>query len=165
MTALFPAVSGYNLLRQKIQLPGGLVGQYNLVLIPFQQWQQAQVDTWVPALSELEQAFPGLAFYELPTIYKMNTLSRLFLNEGMRAGIPNHKTRSRTITLYLEKSEFRQRLGIASEDAITLLLLDRTGQILWRAAGSFEPEKAHDLAKTLTAYLQPAFETLWTRDL
>ena len=163
MTAAFPTVSGHNLLRQQIQLPGGLDGQYNLVLIPFQQWQQAQVDTWVPALSELEQAFPGLAFYELPTIYRMNTLARVFLNEGMRAGIPNHKTRSRTITLYLEKSEFRQRLGIGSEDAITLLLIDRTGQILWRTTGSFEADKAHDLARTLTTYLQPAFETLWAR--
>jgi len=28
----------------------------------------------------------------------------MFLNEGMRAGIPNPKTRERTITLYVDKA-------------------------------------------------------------
>lgn len=145
----FPVVSGKNLLRQHIRLPGGLAGQYNLLLIPFQQWQQAHVDSWMPALSELEQAFPALACYELPTIYQMNPLSQWFLNEGMRAGIPSATTRARTITLYLDKTSFRRALDIRSEDEITLMLVERSGRILWRTTGPFEPGRASDLAKTL----------------
>jgi hypothetical protein len=44
----------------------------------------------------------------LPTIRALNAFSKFFINEGMRAGIPNPKSRERTITLYLEKDDFRQ---------------------------------------------------------
>ncbi len=160
---VFPNVTGSNLLRQSVVLPGGLEGEYNLVLVAFQQWQQAQVDSWVPALAELEQAFPGLAAYELPTIYRMNPLSRWFLNEGMRAGIPNDKTRRCTITLYLDKTKFRASLGIAGEDEISVLLIDRAGQVYWRTTGVFEDAKAGDLVQALGQRIPPAHETRWKR--
>jgi len=44
----FPSVTGSNLQRRKLDLPEGFEGELNLVLIAFQQWQQSQVDTWIP---------------------------------------------------------------------------------------------------------------------
>ncbi|MFM8319800.1 MAG: hypothetical protein ACKOC5_02710 [Chloroflexota bacterium] len=159
----FPSVSGYNLQRRRIDLPGGLQGQVNLLIVPFQRWQQDLVDTWIPLLTELEQLFPGLAYYELPTIYRMNLLSRTLLNEGMRAGIPNQKARDRTITLYLDTAEFRRSLVIESEATITLLLIDRAGQVLWRTTGAYDEGEARRLALALAGQIPPAFESLWTR--
>jgi len=160
---VFPQATGSNLLRKRIELPGGLTEQFNIVVIAYQQWQQPHGDTWIPTLGELEQAFPGLADYELPTIYEMNFLSRTFLNEGMRAGIPNQKARERTITLYLDKAGFRRSLGIESEGEITVLLIDRAGQVYWRTTGVFEEVKARELAQTLAKHIPPAFETIWAR--
>src|SRR5450830_344032 len=124
---IFPTVSGTNLLRQKLTLPQDFEGNFNLLFIPFQQWQQSEVDSWIALARELEAQYTGLVFYELPTIQLRNPLFKMFINEGMRAGIPNPKTRERTITLYLDKIDFRAALDMPDEEHIYLLVVDRLG--------------------------------------
>jgi len=145
----FPTVSGSNLQRARLTLPRDFQGERNLVLIAFQQWQQAQVDTWIPFARQLEEAYPAVRYYELPTIRRLNTLARTFVNEGMRAGIPDLVARERTITLYLDKKAFREALQLPGEDDIHVLLLDRQGRVLWRAEGAFTPDKGESLAAAI----------------
>lgn len=145
----FPTVSGSNLQRRQLTLPQDLQGEQNLVLIAFQQWQQTQVDTWIPFARQLEEAYPAVRYYELPTIQRLNTLARTFINEGMRAGIPDPVARERTVTLYLDKMAFREALQLSGEDDIYVLLLDRHGQVLWRAEGTFTPDKGESLATVI----------------
>ena len=143
--AQFPTVSGSNLQRAKLTLPQDFQGERNLVLIAFQQWQQTQVDTWIPFARQLEETYPAVRYYELPTIQRLNTLARTFINEGMRAGIPDPVARERTITLYVDKNAFKQALQLPREDDIYVLLLDREGRVLWRAEGSLTQEKGESL--------------------
>ena len=147
----FPTVSGANLNRQKLTLPLDLEGDLNVVVVAFQQWQQSQVDSWIPSLERLERDHPGLAYYELPTIQQMNPLARLFINEGMRAGIPSDKARRRTVTLYLDKQEFRRALDLPHEDHVYVLLLDRQGNVLWRTSGVYGGDKGTELTMAVRA--------------
>jgi predicted transcriptional regulator len=130
-------------------LPHDFQGERNLVLIAFQQWQQTQVDTWIPFARQLEATYPAVRYYELPTIQRLNTIARTFINEGMRAGIPDQVARERTITLYLDKKAFREALQLPGEDDIYVLLLDRQGRVLWRAEGAFTPDKGESLAAAI----------------
>jgi hypothetical protein len=141
----FPVVSGYNLNRQELEFPRDFEGNFNLVIVPFQQYQQQMVNTWIPFAQEIEASFPGFVYYELPTIYEMPVLSRTFINEGMRAGIQDQTARERTITLYLDKETFKSALDISTEDDIYLFLVNRDGEILWRSTGVFTAEKADGL--------------------
>jgi len=145
----FPAVEATNLLREKLTLPCDFLGHLNILIIPFHQWHQARVDSWMPFLRELEKTNPILRYYELPTIYKMNFVSRTFLNEGMRAGIPDRTARERTVTLYVDKPQFRQALEITDEEDITIVLSDREGNVYWSERGVFTPEKAEKLISQL----------------
>jgi hypothetical protein len=145
----FPAVSGSNLQRQRLVLPQDFQGEQNLVFIAFQQWQQAQVNTWIPFAKQLEATHQGVRYYELPTIEKRNALARTFINEGMRAGIPDPVARERTITLYLDKRAFRKALQLPGEGDIYVLLVDRQGTVLWRAEAAFTPEKGESLGAIL----------------
>ncbi len=131
----FPTVNGSNLQRAKLTLPQDFAGDYNLLFIAFQQWHQDEVNTWIPLAESCEAQYPGLVYYELPTIRSLNALSKFFINEGMRAGIPNPKSRERTITLYLEKDDFRTSLGLEDEEHIFALLIEQQGNELWRARG------------------------------
>jgi hypothetical protein len=142
----FPTVIGSNLQRQKLELPRGFQGELNLVLIAFQQWQQTQVNTWIPFARQLEGDHAEVRYYELPTIRRLNVLARTFINEGMRAGIPDPVARERTITLYVDKETFRESLQLSREDDIHVLLLDRHGQVLWQAEGAFTTDKGDSLA-------------------
>ena len=141
----FPVVRGSNLDRKKLVLPQDFSGEMNLVLIAFQQWQQAQVDSWIPFALQMEDTELGFRYYELPVIRRLNALARTFINEGMRAGIPDPVARERTVTLYVDKIQFRQDLGLTREDDIYVLLLDRQGTVLWRGEGIFTPEQGESL--------------------
>jgi hypothetical protein len=76
----------------------------------------------------------------------------------MRAGLPDPVVRERTITLYLDKDEFRQTLQLPHEDDIFVLLLDRQGQVLWRAEGDFTPEKGESLAEQVQMWREDEAE-------
>ena len=146
----FPTVNGSNLQRARLTLPQDFEGKYNLLFIAFQQWQQDEVNTWIPLAESCEAQYPGLVYYELPTIRSLNALSKFFINEGMRAGIPNSKSRSRTITLYLEKDDFRTALGLEDEEHIFALLIDHQGNELWRACGPLSQSSEASLLEALS---------------
>ncbi len=135
-----PCVTGSNLLRQRVELPADLRGEVNLLFIAFQRWQQIEVDSWVPLVRELVQTQSGFCYYELPTIQRMNLFAQKFINEGMRAGIPDLATREGTITLYIDKRSFMQALNMPDEDHIYVLLTDQAGNVLWWARGEINIE-------------------------
>ena len=137
-----PTVKGKNLERKQMTFPADFSGKVNLVFIPFKRWHQDEVDGWVPFVEQLSQEFSALSFYEFPTLPESNFLYRTFLDEGMRAGIPDKAARTRTITLYLDKTAYRQALDIPHEQSMWVYLFDKFGQVLWRVEGSFGPEKA-----------------------
>jgi hypothetical protein len=151
-----PAVSGSNLERKRLNLPEDLEGERNLVFVAFQQWQQRQVDSWLPFARQVEATYPSVRYYELPTIQRLNALARTFINEGMRVGIPDPLARERTITLYVDKVAFREALNLPGEENIYILLLDRQGRVLWRAAGAYTPEEGESLADALRGAQRPA---------
>jgi hypothetical protein len=150
---IFPELQGSNLHRQKITLPADLQGELNILFIPFYQWHQNLVDAWVPLARQLEMELPGVAYYELPVIRSMNILSRTFINEGMRAGIPDPISRERTITLYLDKDAFRSMLDMPDEETIYILVVDREGNVVWRAQGAYSEEKGAQLTGALREML------------
>jgi len=145
----FPSVEGLNLQRKRVQLPDDFAGEINLLAIAFQQWHQEVVNSWIPFLEELERSVPGLHYYELPTIQRLDPLSRVFINEGMRAGIRDRTTREKTITLYVDKQAFRESLSLPDESTIYLLAVDRAGNVLWRTQGPFSPAKTRSLLQML----------------
>jgi hypothetical protein len=153
----FPTVNGSNLLREKLTLPQDFQGKFNLIFIPFEQWQQMEVDSWMALAKELEEQFDGLVYYELPTIQNRNSFYKMFINEGMRAGIPNPKTRERTITLYLDKADFRAALGMSDEEHIYILVVNRQGNELFRARGPYSREGEAALRQALS-HLTPEAE-------
>jgi len=145
----FPKVNGSNLLRQKKSLPQDFQGRLNLLFIPFQRWHQAEVDSWGGLAEELEHQHASLAYYELPTLQSGGPLYKVFLNEGMRAGIPNPKTRERTITLYLDKANFRAALEMPDEEHIYILVVDRQGNEFFRARGPLNQAAESNLCQAL----------------
>lgn len=153
----FPSVTGSNLSGQTFALPQDFAGTYNVVLIAYQRFQQSAVDTWGPLLEQLAQRYPELRYYELPTMSKFGWLQRTFIDGGMRAGIPDKAVRARTITLYLDVTTFNEALNISTISDIVVLVVDKTGDVLWRSDGPASSDKANALTRTLaTLFAQTA---------
>jgi hypothetical protein len=148
-TIHFPTVSGFNLERREFEFPRDFAAELNVLFVPFLQRQQLDINTWVPFVQELERTLPDVAYYELPTIWEMAALQRMFLNEGMRAGIPDAKARERTVTLYLDKPAFQRATGIDGDNQMHVLLVNRQGDIPWRTTGSYTEEKGSELLQAI----------------
>jgi hypothetical protein len=138
---VFPTVTGKNLDGKTIALPKDFTAPASIVYIAFVRDQQAQVDSWKPFVAETLRRHPTIGEYEVPTLSKGNALFRMFIDGGMRRGIPSTDARAHTVTLYIDKSPFEASLDIKSESAISVLLVQPDGTILWRATGAYDAAK------------------------
>ena len=59
-------------------MPQDFQGRFNLVFIPFEQWQQMEVDSWMALARNWRNSIDGLVYYELPTIQSRNTFFKMF---------------------------------------------------------------------------------------
>jgi hypothetical protein len=143
--ARFPPITGETLTGRRLQLPDEFEEPLNLVFVAFRRGQQADVDSWLPVAADIEASFPDVRYYELPVISRLYAPAKLFIDGGMRAGIPDEGTRERTITVYTDKRTVRRALDIEDESEIHAFLVDRDGVIYWRAVGPHDDESAEHL--------------------
>lgn len=145
----FPRVTGSNLERRRFTLPGDLEGDFNLLFLAFWQRHQSLVDSWMPLANLLQEQRNDLVAYELPVIQSRSRLSQWFIDGGMRAGIPDRRIREHTITLYVDKPPFLDSLDIPDDHTIQVLVVDRSGRVVWRTAGAWDQEREADLISFL----------------
>ena len=143
----FPKVDGTSLEGEQFALPTDFKGELNVVLVAFTRGQQADVDTWTPFLKTMAESRPDLRVYELPTLARRYRLVRSLIDGGMRKGIPDVAVRAATITLYIDKSPFRESLQLLDEDRIYVLLVNKQGRVFWRGDGRFDERKGAELVK------------------
>ena len=145
----FPNVTGSNLSGQRYNLPQDFEGTYNIAVIVYQRFQQRNVDSWGSLLERLARKYPPLRYYELPILPNYGWIQQRFIDGGMRGGIPDKTVRARTITLYLDVKKFNAELNLATIDDIYVLLVDKQGEVLWRASGDYTPEQDGILSQRL----------------
>lgn len=146
----FPRISGETLSRRPMSLPGDLEGEINLVFVAFQRQHQDDVDHWLRELGDIEVTFDGLALYEVPLLMRFPRFYRQWIDNGMRAGIPDPKTRSRTITVYTNRRHFLNAVGLQDESDIFATLLDEEGRMVWTHVGPPTDEALGELTAVIT---------------
>jgi hypothetical protein len=152
MTAqVFPHLQARNLEGLGVDLPGAFAGDRNLVAVAFRREHQSLVDSWVPWFDQHAAVDPGLRFYEVPTIGRIWAPVRKVIDGGMASAIRNPVILQRTLTVYGDVNRVTRPLGIEDRSTIALLLVDASGQVLWRGAGGFTTALAHDLETAMAA--------------
>jgi hypothetical protein len=152
---VFPDVSGSNLNGDQKDFPRDFKAKLSVVVVAFKRNQVSLLESWVPALSRLEQEEPEVKFFEFPVLSASYGPFRWWINGGMGAGIVDEAARQRTVTVYLDKGKFKKQLGITTEATIYLFLVNRDGSILWQTNGAFSQEKLTRLQKALQDNLLP----------
>ncbi len=145
----FPNVDARNLQGLDVQLPAAFEGRHNVVLIAFQRNHQSLVDSWVPWLEQRAAADPTLRFYEIPTIGRIWSPARKFIDGGMASAIRVPEILQRTLTVYGDVNRLTQPLGIDDRSTIAVVLVDAEGTVGWVGKGGFDPTIAAELAQAL----------------
>lgn len=133
----------------KLTVPDDLIGEYNIVVLAFTQYQQYDVDSWIPHLGKIEEKYPNIRYYEFPTVRRGNLLFRNWLDQVMRWGIPDKFVRSRTITLYTDVEKLLDHIHLTSTRTIYTLILNKQGEIIWQTEGKYNEGKFSELEKFL----------------
>ena len=115
------------------------------MLVGFEWWQQALIDSWLPALERVAGRRPGLRVYELVVVPGDRLPARGIIDGGMVAGIPSREVRARTLTAYADLPRVLSGFGLSDTRDIALFLLDGSGHVLWSVTGGHDPEKAKGL--------------------
>lgn len=140
----FPIVEGIDLIGEIRELPASFEGKLNIVTVAFERDHQDDVNPWIDLAIEIMSDYPAIRFYEVPLIYEINAPYRMFINNGMRSGIPDKAARERTITVFTDRNAFITPMKMKT-DTIYTLLLDEKGRILWRSADVLTDEKGAQL--------------------
>jgi hypothetical protein len=150
-----PSIEGKALTGDKFAAPGDFTRPFNILLIAFLREQQEDIDTWLLRLEELEDSDQDIAVYEFPVLPEMNRVTRWFIYQGMRGGIPSERARARTVTFHLDKEEFRNALKIGTEDSIQVFLADSSGTVIWRETGVWSEAKQSEMMSVIRPQEKP----------
>jgi hypothetical protein len=146
---MFPTLHVSDLNGKKLTIPADFETPYTLCVIAFERNQQKDVDTWADGTKSIIEP-AGVSFYEIPTISRVPWFVRNFINSGMNRGIPSATARAHTISLYINKTPFRQSLGLGTEKTIYAKLVNRSGAVLWSGSGDFTVQQGDSLRQTIT---------------
>lgn len=148
----FPSIQATSLDGLRMDLPAEFSGQLNLVIISFAREQHHEVDSWIPAASNIESAHSQFRYYELPTMSRENFLSRWWFDEALRSNTTDKALRARILTAYVNKNSFKKSLDIKNEKQVVAVLVDLKGHVYWRANGAYKSADAQALLSVLAAH-------------
>jgi hypothetical protein len=148
----FPATQATSLDGAHMNLPANFPGQLNLVILSFAREQQSEVDSWIPAARKIESTHSQFRFYELPTMSRENLLYRWWFDDALRSNTTDKDLRSRILTAYVNKHDFKKSLKIENEKRVVAILVDQKGQVYWRADGSYADADMPAMLSILAAH-------------
>lgn len=146
---LFPEFDVRSLSGVDRRLPRDLPAQRTLLLLPFQQWQQRQVDAWIARaehagfaadLTDADRAQSQYAVIEVPCLSRRWGPVRRFIDGGMTAGIRVPIVLARTWTAYTDVGRVQRALGIADSAQTWVGVVAAGGEVLAHRFG--EPDDA-----------------------
>ncbi len=147
----FPTVSGENLPGQTFNLPADFQGKSTLVIVPFDENQQVQAQTWLSPARDIALQHPDFSYYNVPVFPSMAAPLRAIVRGGMSVSISDSYLRGLTITVFLaERDQFLAAIKIPDAETLQIFLLNDEWNVLWRGAGEYSDAQG----KALRAMIQ-----------
>jgi hypothetical protein len=153
---IFPRVTARDLEGQTVEIPAGLSGTVNLVVLAFKRDHQYPIETWMPHFARLESDHPGFEVWEVPALSRSYRIWRGAIDGGMGAGVPDPHARRHTLTAYVDVRGLQRALKLPDLDEIHLFLLDQSGSVRWQGHGAYNEATLAALTAALRALTAPS---------
>jgi len=147
---VFPSVTSTDLNGKRVTIPRDFDSDPTLCIIAFDRRQQKNVQSWIDGVRSIVTQ-QGISIYEIPTINKYPSFVQSFITSGMRSLIPDSSDRAHFITLFIDKTPFRESLGLTTEKTVYAVLVDHNGNVLWSSSGDYTPEAGTSLQEAVEA--------------
>lgn len=143
-----PALVAKRLDQQTIHLPAGFAAERTLALIDFSTQHRADIESWIEGL-QLDRD-RRIAWVRMPVLDDPgNPVARDALQEHLRERYGNVRTRESVMAVVTQRDAFVRAAGLGNTDQMVAAVINRNGDVLARAVGPFDPDKAQALRETL----------------
>jgi hypothetical protein len=130
--------------------PAGLPAERTLALVGFSRDHRAEIHSWIDGLRLDRET--QIAWVKMPVLKDPGSEDarqealRKFL-ASRTGGLPT----DRMLPVFADRDQFIRAAGLSGTDHASVLVLDRNGQVLARAEGGFDQNRAQALRETLLA--------------
>jgi len=136
--------------RAPITLPQELPADRTLVIVSFKNSQRDEAQGWIDGL-RLQQD-PAISWVRLSVLNDPGDESRRRTKEDLLLSrYPAEQDRARTVPLFTEKQAFVRAAGLVDDGHASVMVIDRSGNVLAKAQGPFDEAKAQALRQTIAA--------------
>lgn len=143
-----PSFMARTLDQQAMAVPGGLPAERTLALITFRSSQRAHIDGWIQGLNL--QADPSIAWLRMPVLNDPgSTAARSAIETKLLRNYPADAERARLVPVFTDRERFVRSAGLRGTDEVYAVVINRQGDVLARAEGAFDADKADKLRETL----------------
>lgn len=143
-----PSFMARTLNQQAMVVPGGLPAERTLALITFHSSQRAHIDGWIQGLDLHADA--SIAWLRMPVLNDPgSTAARRAIETKLLRNYPADAERARLMPVFTDRERFVRSAGLRGTDEVYAVVINRQGEVLARAEGAFDADKADKLRETL----------------
>jgi hypothetical protein len=137
----FPTITAQALDKSSITFPSQLQGKLNLLLL---SWARDQAPNAVA--QALLHSDLSLRVYRIPVNDPENFLFRWWDSASLRTDETDPELLHWIVPIYTDKAKLRRALNIPANDhQVLVLLVDRSGRVLWKSQGPSTPSSRQSL--------------------
>ena len=135
--------------RQAIDVPGGLPAERTLALITFRGTQKAHIDGWVTGLNLGQD--PSITWLRMPVLKDPGSVAgRSAIEDKLLSRYPGDAERARMMPVFTaNRDDFVRSAALNGTEQVYAVVVNRRGEVLARAEGMFDANKAQNLRETL----------------
>ena len=148
LASTIPTATGTALDGHSVSLPRDLSPRATILILGFSRNSQDATTAWEKPV-RTSFATPDIGFFDMPFLEDAPTLIRPLIVRAIRKQVPD-VLKPRFVPLTSGESAWKQSAGFnpSAPDAAYVLLVDRSGRVLWQTHEPFSQARFDQLATT-----------------
>lgn len=143
-----PSLSAQRLDKQSVPIPHGLPANRTLAIITFKGAQREHVERWIDGLRLRHDR--AIAWLRMPVLDDPgHAAGRTAIENRLLAKFPDAGDRAQLVPVFTDRAAFIRRAGLDDSHQVHAVIVNRNGEVLARAGGEFDADKAEALLETL----------------
>ncbi len=149
----FPHLKEENLAGQQVVLPDAASGKVAVLVFGFSRSSQNSTGPWMKHLRDDFGKNASVMLYQLPVLEEAPRMIRGMITSSMKKGLPEAE-RATFVPVMHNEAELKKLVNYKEADDAYLIVLDRTGKIVYQTHGGPDASSYAELRSKLQSLMK-----------
>jgi hypothetical protein len=150
-----PSLSAKRLDQTHVAIPQQLPAERTVAVVVFKREQREDAQSWIDGLGLHQRS--DIAWVRVPVWSPKDPAEQQRIEQHLAKRYPTQSDQARVLPVFTDRDAFVRAAGLGSTDQVSVLVLDREGNVLAKAQGRFDQNKAAAMRETVLAQSSVAF--------